>query len=220
MPVQLTESIIRALSTPQSFERGQQYYRSGAIYNTAKQGDILTGESEGSSAPSYRLRVELDEGGVRSAFCTCPYGMGGYCKHVVALLLAYLREPEEFVQRESVNDLLSTLSRDKLAGLIANMASRDPNLYDWLEMAIPAVRASDEAGGAQIERRRKTQVSAQSYRRRVRNILHSLDGYRMSEAYWMMGGMVNQLEEVVESTELGHPGLDQTSRRADRENAK
>jgi uncharacterized Zn finger protein len=92
--------------------------------------------------------------------------MGGYCKHVVALLLAYLREPEEFVQRESVNDLLSTLSRDELAGLIANMASRDPNLYDWLEMAIPAVRASDEAGGAQIERRRKTQVSAQSYRRR------------------------------------------------------
>lgn len=202
MPVQLTEAIIRALCTPQSFERGRQYYRSGAIYNTAQQGNILIGESEGSSAPSYRLRVELDEGGVRSASCTCPYGMGGYCKHVVALLLAYLYEPEEFIQRVSVNDLLADLNRDELAELIVNMVSRDPVLYDWLEIAIPAARASEKSGGAQTKGKRKTQVSAQAYQRRVRNILHSLDGYRMSQVYWMMGDLVNQLGQVAESADM------------------
>ncbi len=35
MPVQLTEEIIRSLFTPQSFERGQQYFHAGAVYNTA-----------------------------------------------------------------------------------------------------------------------------------------------------------------------------------------
>lgn len=42
MPAQLTEEIIRALSTPQSFERGQQYYRAGAVFNTFRQGDLVT----------------------------------------------------------------------------------------------------------------------------------------------------------------------------------
>jgi len=39
---------------------------------------------------TYHLRVELDEGGIQSAFCTCPYDYAGYCKHIVALLLTYI----------------------------------------------------------------------------------------------------------------------------------
>jgi hypothetical protein len=49
--------------------------------------------------------------------------------------------------------------------------------------------------------KRRTQVSSQTHRRQVKNILHSLNGYRMSEAYWMMGGMVGQLEEVAASAD-------------------
>jgi uncharacterized Zn finger protein len=78
----LTEDAVRSLSTAQSFERGWSYYREGAVYNAIRQGNVLTAECEGSSAPAYRLRVELDDVGVREASCTCPYDWGGLCKHL------------------------------------------------------------------------------------------------------------------------------------------
>jgi uncharacterized Zn finger protein len=201
MPAQLTEDIIRALSTPQSFERGQQYYRAGSVFNTSRQGDLLFGECEGSMAPTYRLQVELDEGGVRSAFCTCPYEMGGYCKHIVALLLAYLYTPEEFIERKGIDEMLAGLDREDLLELIHKMVENDHNLYDWLEMAIPVARTSSKAEETPLKEKRQSQVSAKAYQRQIRNILHSLDGYRMSEAYWMMGSMVGELTQIVHSAE-------------------
>jgi len=91
MNVQLTEKQIRERASDQSFRKGQDYYDTGAIYNPARQsipgGVTLTAQCEGTSAPSYRLQVELDGGGVRSTSCTCPYDWGGDCKHIVALLL-------------------------------------------------------------------------------------------------------------------------------------
>ena len=195
----LTEEIIRALCTSQSFERAQQYYRSGAVYNTTIRGNQLASECEGSSAPAYRLQVELDDGGVRSVSCTCPYEMDGYCKHIVALLLTYLHKPEEFIERKSISELLSGMESDALVGLIARMVERDPGLYDWIETALPIARDAAQVGGAQSKGKRRAQVSAQTHRRQIQNILHSLDGYRMSDAYWMVSGMVEQLVELVES---------------------
>jgi len=39
----LTESTIRSFASEQSFERGREYYHSGAIYNTYRQGNHLAG---------------------------------------------------------------------------------------------------------------------------------------------------------------------------------
>ena len=50
-------------------------------------------------------------GGV-DANCSCPYDWGGYCKHIVAVLLAYLHEPEKVTERPSVDELLADLGRD------------------------------------------------------------------------------------------------------------
>jgi len=137
----LTEDMLRSLSTEQSFERGRQYYRAGAIQNAACQGDVLTAVCEGSSAPAYRLRVELDQAGVRTASCTCPYDWGGLCKHLVALLLTYIHQPEIFSERGPIADLLKGLDREDLVALIEKLASRDPNLYDWLEISAPQLGA-------------------------------------------------------------------------------
>ncbi len=144
MNVQLTEKQIRERASDQSFKKGQDYYESGAIYNPARQptpaGVTLTAQCEGSSAPPYRLQVELDEGGVRSASCTCPYDWGGDCKHIVALLLMYIQEPDEFSEQKSVNELLIDLEKEALVALILHLVERDPELYDALELAIPAGR--------------------------------------------------------------------------------
>ena len=60
----LTESIIRAASIPQSFERGQEYYQGGAILNTTIQNNLLMGDCEGTQEPYYHVQVELDEAGI------------------------------------------------------------------------------------------------------------------------------------------------------------
>jgi uncharacterized Zn finger protein len=199
----LTENILRSLCTEQSFERGKQYYHAGVIYNAIRQGNVLTAFCEGSSAPAYRLRVELDQAGVRSASCTCPYDWGGLCKHLVALLLTYIHQPETFTERGSLADLLAGLERDDLVALIEKLAFRDPDLYDWLETTVTELGTKKTAASQEVHadrasktEKRQTMVSEQAYRRQVKNILRSLDGLSSSQAYWGVSGMVEQLEEV------------------------
>jgi len=199
----LTENMLRALSTEQSFERGKQYYRAGVIYNATRQGKVLTAVCEGTSAPAYRLRVELDQAGVRSASCTCPYDWGGLCKHLVALLLVYIHHPETFTERGSVADLLADLERDDLVALVEKLAFRDPDLYDWLETSISELGAKKTAPHQRVHadpaskrEKHQTMASEQAYRRQVKNILRSLDGLSSSQAYWGVSGMVEQLEEM------------------------
>lgn len=43
----ITESMIRAGAAPESFHRGEEYSREGAISNTAIQGSLLSGECAG-----------------------------------------------------------------------------------------------------------------------------------------------------------------------------
>lgn len=187
----LTESIIRAGASTQSFQRGQDYYTGGAISNMSRQGNVLSGDCEGTQEPYYRVRVELDEAGIHSADCTCPYEYGGYCKHTVALLLAYVHRPKQFVVRKEPADLLADLSRDELVALLTALLKRQPELYDWIEGAISAPASSGKA-----KKTRQRKVDVEVYRRQILGILHSLDGMRASEAYWQVGGLANQLREV------------------------
>jgi len=194
MPKKITENILKSLSSPESFTRGHNLYQSDAVFDTFRQGDILTGKCEGSSAPFYQLRVQFDEGGIQEASCTCPYNWGGYCKHIIALLLTYIHNPDAFIEQKSTKELLGQLDKDALVHLITKMVDQNPDLYSWLQTAIPAVSAKSQP--AQQRNKRKTKVSKTAYKRQIQSILHSLQGYRMSEAYWMMGGMVDQLDHV------------------------
>ena len=59
--IQLTEAMIREGASKESFERGREYYRENAVYDTARSGNTLTAKCRGASAPYYRLSVELDD---------------------------------------------------------------------------------------------------------------------------------------------------------------
>lgn len=203
MNIQLNERIIRDRANAQSFQRGQEYYEGGAIYDPAWQatpaGVILMGHCEGSSAPSYRLRVELDSGGVRTASCTCPYDWGGDCKHIVALLLTYLHEPEEFSQQASLADLLAGLEKEELLVLITRLVQDDPDLYDDIELIIPAVKTAPgiqivaQPNPAEVTEKRPTLVSEATYRKQVRRILKQ-SGYEDDYDEW--GGPPAYLEDL------------------------
>ncbi|MFZ3079887.1 MAG: hypothetical protein WA109_09375 [Bellilinea sp.] len=95
---------------------------------------------------------------------------------------------------KEIEELLGQLDKNALVRLIAKMVDKNSDLYSWLQAAIPTTSAKPQF--ARSRRKRKTEVSKTEYKRQIQSILHSLRGYRMSEAYWMMGGMVNQLDHV------------------------
>ncbi len=190
MTIELTESAIRACATEKSFQRGQQLYRGGSISNAAVQGRVLSGDCEGNESPFYKVRVELDDGGIRAAACTCPYDFGGYCKHIVALMLAYAHAPQRFAARKEPAELLADLEREQLLTLLTKLLGEQPDLYDWIEAALALPSAS---GKAKPVAARRKQVDTAVYHRRVRSIMHSLDHMRASEAYWHVGGLVGEL---------------------------
>lgn len=192
----LTEAVIRAGATEKSFQRGLELYHSGAISNTAIQGQNLSGECEGNESPFYKVRVELDGGSISTATCTCPYDFGGYCKHVIALLLAYAQRPKQFAVRQELAELLSDLSREQLLALLTKLLREQPDLYEWAEAALTLPIASGKAKPTAAKRK---QVDTAVYQRRVRGIMHSLDHMRMSEAYWHVGGLVRELNGVRQS---------------------
>jgi uncharacterized Zn finger protein len=129
----ITEEDIRILATPQSFSRGVDYYMSGAIFDQRRQGNLLTAYCEGSQPEPYQVKVVLGEEGVEETECSCPYDWGGICKHIVALLLQWINEPESFMELPTVEELLKDLSREELIEIIKRMVERSPDVLDIIE---------------------------------------------------------------------------------------
>lgn len=131
--ISLTEEQIRKLADRSSFGRGIDYYESGNICNPVRQGKELRGECYGSRDQPYKIRVVLKKDGIEDASCSCP--RGGFCKHIVALLLQFVHEPDSFENIQSLNATLARLSKEELIALIADLVLRDPSLASVVVLA-------------------------------------------------------------------------------------
>ena len=132
----ISEATVRSLTTPESFSRGEEYYRSGRVSDIERRGDVLRAEVEGSSYAPYQVTIELDESGIISADCTCPYDWGGCCKHIVAALLTYIRKREEIAERPAPDALLAGLDAETLRGLLSSLLAARSELIPWVETQI------------------------------------------------------------------------------------
>jgi uncharacterized Zn finger protein len=120
-----------------SFSKGENYFYQEAIIEPRRQGMTLKASCLGSSAPSYRVQATLDEDGIAEAECPCPVGAGGHCKHVAALLLAWVYDPETFEESVEVETSLELRSKPELIALIRQMLQRYPDLEYLLELPSP-----------------------------------------------------------------------------------
>ncbi len=130
----LTEAQVRALASAQSFERGLSYYQDGAIVEPVSQGMELRAECVGSEYEPYQISVTLDAKGVAGTSCTCPYDWGGICKHLVALLLTYVRQPQAFHMLQPLDRMLAGKSRDELIVIIQDLLRHKPELMPVVEL--------------------------------------------------------------------------------------
>jgi SWIM zinc finger len=140
-----------------SFERGQSYFRHGAIFDARRQGMTLKAQCRGSSAAAYRVEATLDATGIDAADCTCPVGGEGYCKHVAALLLTWEARPEEFREVEDLDTALAARSKEELIALVKQMLRQEPELEVLLETPLPVAGKRTSSGP----------VSPETYRRQA-----------------------------------------------------
>ncbi|MFC1959348.1 SWIM zinc finger domain-containing protein [Chloroflexota bacterium] len=161
----LTEAQVRQNASIQSFTRGLNYYNSGAIFDTIKRANTLEARCEGSDYQPYRVTATLGEQGVISTSCTCPYDWGGYCKHIIALLLAYVHEPTIFTRQTPHQETLEQKSKEELVALVLEMVDRYPDLAILLDRPQPTTHT------------RQTSVDTASYRRELRHAIDHYDGW-------------------------------------------
>lgn len=120
-------------------QRGKNYYNDGAVLSIEKiTENEYTAEVEGSEI--YEVTVETDNhGNIYDISCDCPYDMGEYCKHEVAVLYA-LRDKNaktfQFSKKPSLPQLLGKCNNTQLVDIILEHAKEDKSFGNYLCMKL------------------------------------------------------------------------------------
>lgn len=191
----ISDAEIRAHTSPESYERGQQYYDHDAVHNVVQRGSEVTAAVEGSQYTPYRVRLRFEGGALAEADCDCPYDWGGWCKHVVAVLLTLRHTGERVEERPPTEALLDTLDAAQLKDLLLFLDRRHPELADEIEtwrMLHAGAPATPDAPSS---------VDPKPLQRRVRQALRALDHMRPSEAYWHVGSVVDEVRTLLDEVQ-------------------
>ena len=130
----ITTACIRATVTEQSYDRGVDYYHARTVESATLRGNQLFASVQGSEWDPYQVRVTFAESDF-TASCTCPYDWGGYCKHVVAVLLTVGDDdpPIPIAAKPPVADLVEGLDAPALRAMIQRLVETCPALMDTVD---------------------------------------------------------------------------------------
>ncbi|MDF9828224.1 tetratricopeptide (TPR) repeat protein [Ereboglobus sp. PH5-10] len=159
-PASLTDLLtidgIKKLASPRSFMRGVIYHASGLVASLTQHDNTLTAIVRGTENYTVCFSVSISNDTSAPALdyhCTCPHasGEGVFCKHCVAVALAWLKSGKGNLLNEApavagtpagnkstvikLDDLrpwLLSLPKEKLAGTLLETAARDCRLHEQL----------------------------------------------------------------------------------------
>lgn len=199
MPI--TEAEIRSLATAQSYERGEDYYYTRAVADLQKRGDMVTADVSGSSYEPYHVTIEVGEDEIISTSCTCPYDWGGICKHIVAVLLSYVHQPEQVDKRPSVQELIANVNEADLREVLSDLLIAEPHLIDRVEAKLETLALTKTKGKTLKKGKPKTSATSRpasikgdSFRKQAQQVLRSF-GYR--NAYESGYDLANQMTNLL-----------------------
>src|SRR5256714_8346236 len=150
----LSEADIQAYSDDASFRKGYDFYLQHAIVEPTLSESVLRAVCQGSSGSLYRVEATLMPAGDKSARklastgCSCP--RGGFCEHLVALLLTWVHHPERFMVRSRLMGRLDEKSREELLALLEQLVQRQPDIEPMIErlVEIPLATPAQEKNRA------------------------------------------------------------------------
>jgi uncharacterized Zn finger protein len=182
MPI--TEAEIRSLATAQSYERGEDYYYTHAVTDLQKRGDMVAADVSGSSYEPYHVTIEVTKDEIISTSCTCPYDWDGICKHIVAVLLSYVHQPEQVDKRPSVQELIANVNEANLRKVLTDLLTAEPHLIDRVEAKLETLALTKTERTAPKKGKQKTTaksrpapINVNSFRKQAQQVLRSF-GYR------------------------------------------
>lgn len=129
----ISEFTIRRHANAKSFQRGEAYYKAGAVQTVTQRNNQFQAEVAGNEAKPYRVNLIFDDQGLTSANCTCAYSLDGWCKHIVATILFCLRHPEVIEQRPTLEQLLDSLDHLQTQRLVQELVARYPQLIEAID---------------------------------------------------------------------------------------
>lgn len=193
----LDEDLLLDLAGDRYFERGVDYFEQGLVHSLAQYDEHITAEVDGTE--TYRVQLWLEDNELM-ARCTCPLGVEGlFCKHCVAVGLAWITEPPPYypagqapaktgTTMEDVRDYLARQERETLVRMILDRVMEDTH---WREQLLMKA-ASQQAGGADIN----------TFRRALRNAIaiHDFVDYYAAAGYADdVQSAINGLEDLLDA---------------------
>ncbi|WP_175970901.1 SWIM zinc finger family protein [Burkholderia sp. BCC0322] len=158
----LTFAEVRSLTDTKTFARGKAYFHEGVVSRLEERGGVVHATVRGRHR--YRVELAVDDDGELAYDCTCPVGDDGvFCKHAVAVALAWLENSGEEVfhaeeaalgkprkkrktYEEVIREYVATLDKNELQELLLEAIERDLSFRDKLLFATRATGASDLPG--------------------------------------------------------------------------
>jgi len=131
----LTSGDVEEFASPTIYERGVGYYYGGRVLSLEfdPESETITAEVEGNYG-DYIVEITADGDYGIDADCDCPYD--GYpCKHIVAVLLAFINERSEYLkeaervekQVSSLEGKVKKLSKEELVKMVMSCARKYPD---------------------------------------------------------------------------------------------
>lgn len=123
---------IKSLCTESSYERGVDYFRKGRVRDIIRSRNRITASVVGTQKYSVKLHTDREDFDVS---CTCPYDWGGYCKHIVATLIAVSDDEPAVIKhkerkKRNVEDILLNLTSEEMKNFLRLELKKNKSLRD------------------------------------------------------------------------------------------
>ncbi|NLW48120.1 MAG: hypothetical protein GXY86_12405 [Firmicutes bacterium] len=129
----VTITDLEAGRSPEIMLRGLEYHQNGHVLRACRFDSLIAGEVAGTGG-NYRTQLILEDHKIDGS-CSCPYP--GFCKHMVALGLAWIEKSVEFFNLESIFHEVAD-NPEQLKDLMIRLIRKDPlNFLELNNAAIP-----------------------------------------------------------------------------------
>ncbi len=154
--LKINESVIRQNASDKSFQHGQEYARSQSVRDLFWRDQTLQASVAGSTY--YQVSIGFSDRGIQSAKCSCPYDFGGWCKHIVAVLLVGMEQPK-IEERPSLTQMLEKLDLEQTRKLLHNLTVQSPELVDLIDIQIQLLNSIKESKSKSSKASSKSKAS-------------------------------------------------------------